>query len=95
MGEQPTTPAERMAKSAGRKARGQRRVIWRVHLRPLRLGLGLSLAEVAQELGICVSHLSLIELGRSEPSFRLAWRISQFFGKSMNEIWLAPAEEKP
>lgn len=62
-------------------------------LQEMRLGRGLTLTQAARELGITVGYLNTLELGRSDPSLRIALRVAEFYGKTVTELWVEPAEK--
>lgn len=48
---------------------------------------GMNQKEISELLGIDPKYLSMIVTGVRTPSFNLARRISELFGKSVNEIF--------
>lgn len=44
-------------------------------------------AEVAEKIGISVKHLSNLELDYKKPSLRVAWKLANFYGKSIEELF--------
>ncbi len=62
------------------------------HLRDHRVLRGLSQVEVATGLGVSRQTVIAIESGRYSPSLPLAFRISRFFGVSI-ETMFDPEEE--
>jgi putative transcriptional regulator len=57
------------------------------HLRELRVGRGLTQAEVAAGLGVSRQTVIAIEHERYSPSLPLAFRIAQYFAMSVEQIF--------
>lgn len=57
-------------------------------IRETRKGYNLTLAYVAKECGISVSHLSDIERDRNMPSLVTAEKIANFFGNNLSAFLL-------
>lgn len=56
-------------------------------LRTLRQREGLTLKELTAQLGLSAySHISKIENGEKKPSLELAFKISRFFGISLDSL---------
>lgn len=49
--------------------------------------------EVADKIGISQKHLSKLELGQRTPSLITAWRIAEYYGKPMEELFKDVWEE--
>lgn len=66
-------------------------------LRDLRLAYGLSLAAVANEIGISGSALSQIEVGRRNASVITALRLARFYETTVEDLFgpLADDEARP
>jgi transcriptional regulator with XRE-family HTH domain len=58
-------------------------------LRSLRLGMGLSLAQVQSQTGISSSFLSLVEQGRSDISIGRLLRLARFFDVEIADLVLS------
>jgi len=56
-------------------------------LRELRQELGITQEELAEALGVTRQTIIAIEKGKYDPSLRLAFKIAQFFGKRIEEIF--------
>ena len=56
-------------------------------MKEYRVELNKSQSEMAQELGITQRHVAFLETGDRRPSLDLAVRISQYFGKSIEDIF--------
>ena len=54
----------------------------------LRKGLGLNQEEFAKALKVSRQTVSSIETGKYNPSLELAFTIADFFGKSIEEIFI-------
>ncbi len=56
-------------------------------LRTLRQKKGLTLKELTEQLGMSAySHISKIENGDKKPSLELAFKISRYFGVSLDSL---------
>lgn len=49
--------------------------------------------EVAIAIGISQKHLSKLELGERNPSLITAWKIAEYYGKSLEELFPDVLEE--
>lgn len=58
------------------------------HVETLRKQMGLSQEEFARALRVSRQTVSSIETGRYNPSLELAFSISDFFGKPIEEIFI-------
>lgn len=59
------------------------------HVRELRIGLGLTQAELADRVGVARVSILAIEKGRFIPTIETALRISQALGAAVEDIfWL-------
>ena len=56
-------------------------------LKSLREKEGISQEELARKLGVTRQTIIAIEKGKYDPSLRLAFKISKFFGKPIEEIF--------
>ncbi len=56
-------------------------------LKVLREERGISQEELARKLGVTRQTIIAIEKGKYDPSLRLAFKISKFFGKPIEEIF--------
>lgn len=63
-------------------------------LRDLRLTYGLSLAAVAQEIGITKSALSQIELDISNPRVITALRLARFYETTVEDLFGPLADDE-
>ena len=70
-----------------RKRRNARPVRWSNCLKGLREQYGLSLAAVAQSVGVSSAGMLYLERGTSDPTLSTALTISQFFGVPITQIW--------
>jgi putative transcriptional regulator len=59
----------------------------KVNLRDLRRDRGLTLAVASEQMGISTAALSLIELGRVNPTPPVAFRVASFYGLRVSDIW--------
>jgi putative transcriptional regulator len=66
-------------------------------LRPLRARHGLSQADLAARLGVSRQTVNAIETGRYDPSLPLAFKISEVFGLTIEELFfpVATSEAEP
>lgn len=90
----PKSPAERLAKKLDVAAVAESPAPWRCGLRKQREAVGLSQAAVCRALSLNQSALSAWECGNHAPSLRLAFRLANFYGISVDELW-EPVGEKP
>lgn len=60
--------------------------MFRLRLKELREGRGMSQAQFAEKLGIAQSTVGMWESGRREPNFEMLLQISSFFGIHVDEI---------
>lgn len=58
-------------------------------LREVRLASGLSLREVARQLGVSPSFVSQLENGKSQPSVATLYSMAQLLGVSIDELFAA------
>lgn len=58
-----------------------------VNLRTLRMKRGISQKQLALELGVKPSTICMIENGDNMPSLELAYKIANYFDKSIEEIF--------
>ena len=79
-----------MAKTATQMERAQKRK--QTMLRKMRLGFGLFVRDVATEVDIDPSHLSLLECGKRTPSLDVAKRLAAFYETTVDELF--PARNK-
>jgi transcriptional regulator with XRE-family HTH domain/quercetin dioxygenase-like cupin family protein len=56
-------------------------------LREVRLRSGLSLREVARQLGVSASHVSQLENGKSQPSVATLYSMAQLLNVSIDELF--------
>lgn len=49
--------------------------------------------DVADKIGISQKHLSKLELGQRMPSLITAWRIAEYYGKPLEELFKDVLEE--
>lgn len=59
-------------------------------LRRRRLERGLTLKQAAARIEVSIGHLAGIEMGHTEPSLYLAYRIARFYRTTIGKIWLEP-----
>jgi len=57
------------------------------HLRELRQERGITQEELAEALGVTRQTIIAIERGKYDPSLRLAFKIAQYLGKKIEEIF--------
>ena len=57
-------------------------------LKRLRVSHGIGLAQVAQQIEVDQSHLSLLESGLRQPSIAVAKRLARFYAVSIEELGL-------
>lgn len=90
------TPAQRLArekkKKNARKPVSLRERGWRCKCRQLRLRLGLSLKEVAEQVGMSHTSYFFIEQG-GDLRLWIAMKLSKFYGKPIDELWTSINEE--
>lgn len=60
----------------------------RTTLRKARFDRGLTLEQAAEKMGITLGYLNTLELGRRDPSLKVALRIAHFYNLSITELWL-------
>ena len=68
-------------------------VIVRNDVRELRLGRGLSQAELGAAMGVSRQTVNAIETGRYSPSLALAIHLARFFGRTVEEVFHVDEEE--
>ena len=49
---------------------------------------GISQTKLAENVGLSRNALASIERGQAEPSYRTAYCISRYFGKSVEEVFI-------
>lgn len=62
-------------------------------LREVRMASGMSLREVARQLGVSPSFVSQLENGKSQPSVATLYSLAQLLGVSIDELFAAVPEE--
>ena len=63
-------------------------LILKNRIKEMRSELGLSQAQLAEMVGVSRNTISSIETGKYNPSLELAFAISDFFGKRIEEIFI-------
>lgn len=58
-------------------------------MRELRLGLGLTQADLGQRLNVSRQTINAIEAGRYNPTLPLAIAIARLFGRAVEEVFHA------
>lgn len=66
----------------------------KVDLRAERRTRGLLLREVAEQAGISVSLMSMVERGERTPSPPVALRIAQLYGLTITDVWPNYGEQR-
>ncbi len=56
-------------------------------LRKLRLEKGLTLKELASEIGVTLAYISQIEKQQKTPSLPIAFKLANFFGVSIEDLF--------
>ncbi len=56
-------------------------------LRKLRLEKGLTLKELASEIGVTLAYISQIEKQQKTPSLPIAFKLANFFSVSIEELF--------
>lgn len=64
-------------------------------LREVRLASGLSLREVARQLGVSPSFVSQLENGKSQPSVATLYSMAQLLGVSIDELFAVDGATSP
>lgn len=64
------------------------------HLEQLRKESNIKQEELAEILGVTRQTIGSLENGRYNPSIQLAFKISRFFNKTIEEIFIYAEEEK-
>ncbi len=59
-----------------------------------RAELNITQQQLAQKIGVSRQTINAMELGKYVPSTMLALRLSEVFGKSVNEIFSLEEDEK-
>jgi DNA-binding XRE family transcriptional regulator len=85
------TPAQKLGKTKRRKREPRNiktvaAVHWETSIRAMRESLRLSLRDVASAVGLAVNSYWKIEQG-CEPTLSSAWRIAEFYGRRIDELW--------
>ncbi|MDR1690616.1 MAG: helix-turn-helix transcriptional regulator [Candidatus Methanoplasma sp.] len=57
------------------------------NIRIMRAGLNITQEELAQALGVSRQTIIAIENGKYDPSLKLAFKISNFFNKRIEELF--------
>lgn len=69
----------------------ERHQCWReTRLQITRLRRDLTLQEAAREIGITSAYLNMLEMGRRDPSLRLATKIAAYYEVEILDLWLEP-----
>lgn len=85
------TPAETLSQSKPRPTRKPTThpVVWQCSVREERERLRLSCREVADAVGMSYVGYWQVERG-SDPKLTTAWKLAEFFGKPIDELWRKP-----
>lgn len=62
-------------------------------IKDLRIKRQLSQAELGREVGVYQGMISAIEIGRANPSWKLAKRLAEFFGMELADLIAEPETE--
>jgi putative transcriptional regulator len=65
------------------------------HIKTLRSDFGLTQAGLAKALGVSRQTINAIEKGKFDPSLPLAFKISNFFGTGIENIFENEEKEQP
>jgi putative transcriptional regulator len=60
-------------------------------LKALRAERGWSQSDLAEQLAVSRQSVNAIETGKYDPSLPLAFRISELFGLSIEQIFVSPS----
>lgn len=63
------------------------------HIRELRLQFNITQEQLAERVGVSRQSIIAIESQRYNPSLELAYKISQSFNKSIEEVFIFNKEE--
>lgn len=63
-------------------------------IKKLRVDIGISQKEMAKKLNISVDYVSMIERGIRTPGFKLAKRIADLFGCTIDEVFFNGTDYK-
>lgn len=88
------TPAEQLSRSKPRRTRKPTNhpCVWQCTVRDERERLRLSIRDVSEAVGLCTTAVWQIERG-SDPQLTTAWKLAEFFGKPIAELW-QPADQE-
>jgi DNA-binding XRE family transcriptional regulator/mannose-6-phosphate isomerase-like protein (cupin superfamily) len=64
-------------------------------LRQARLRAGITVRELARQLGVSASFVSQLENGKSQPSVSTLYALAQCLGESIDQLFLAQDESAP
>ena len=56
-------------------------------LRQLRLKKNMTLRELASKIGVTLAYISQIEKGQKTPSLHIAFKLANFFGVSVEDLF--------
>lgn len=84
--------AERLAKVKAVREAADGEIV--CHLRQLRERLGLSLRDVGAAADVSHEAVGLWERGRCRPVLGTAYRVAEFFGVSVYDIWPEPVAKE-
>jgi putative transcriptional regulator len=59
-----------------------------INLKHYRVHFGYKQKEFAEIIGVSVSHMCMLESGKRTPSLELAYKISDKFDLSVEDIWV-------
>lgn len=88
------SPAELLAKKLKSKASKRRPIkkVWNCRLREMRLALGLRQSAVSAAVGLSPTGYHQAENDGRDVMLTTAVKLSEFFGKPIQEIWPPPSE---
>lgn len=85
------TPAEKLAKSKPKKFVKLRKTVHDCILYELRRELNLTIRDVSKATGLTAAGIHAIEHG-SDPMLSTAFKLANFYGRKIEEIWEPRAE---
>ena len=80
------SPAQRLSKKKKHRKPFSRKVVFDCSVRTRRLEYGLSIRDVAEQIGMTISGIHSIEHG-TDPQLSTAYKLAAFFGAKIDDLW--------
>ena len=72
----------------------EREILMKNRIEEIRKARGVNQEELAKALGVSRQTISSLENGRYNPSIELAYKLSKYFGMTIEEVFIFEEAEK-